>query len=189
MKIVCIGDSLTFGYGVRETECWVSLLRKGLDSEVINKGINGDTTDGMKYRFQRDVINKSPTHVIVMGGSNDLIIGRSKNDIIRNIEEMINLSINSGIEPIIGIQPLMEAEMANKYWSAYTDFKQVNEDIRAYRDWVTSYTKTVNISFFDFYKAINEGMYKHKKEEIYIDGVHFTPKGHSIMAGVTNIKK
>ncbi|QUH27062.1 GDSL-type esterase/lipase family protein [Serpentinicella alkaliphila] len=189
MKIVCIGDSLTFGYGVREIECWVSLLRKGLNGEVINKGINGDTTDGMTYRFQRDVISKSPTHVIIMGGSNDLIMGRSKTDIINNIEEMINLSIKDGVMPIIGIQPPMDAEMANKYWSAYTDFKQVNENIRAYRDWATSYIKKTNLTCFDFYKAINESMYKYKKEEIYIDGVHFTPRGHSIMAGIINIKK
>ena len=35
MKIVCIGDSLTEGYGIEKEYCWVNLLRNGLNIEII----------------------------------------------------------------------------------------------------------------------------------------------------------
>lgn len=38
MKLVCIGDSLTYGYGVSSKSCWTELLKKHLNMEVINKG-------------------------------------------------------------------------------------------------------------------------------------------------------
>ena len=51
MSIICIGDSLTFGYGVNESENWVSVVSKRIKERIINKGIPGDTTCQMKERF------------------------------------------------------------------------------------------------------------------------------------------
>ena len=55
MKIICIGDSLTEGYGVGRPENWVTLLNERSENDIINKGISGDTTGGMLARFQKDV--------------------------------------------------------------------------------------------------------------------------------------
>lgn len=37
MKLVCIGDSLTYGYGVPSNACWVELLNKNLGWNTLNK--------------------------------------------------------------------------------------------------------------------------------------------------------
>lgn len=73
MKLVCLGDSLTYGYKVKPSETWPSLVKQKLNIEVLNKGINGDTTMGMLGRYNFDVRSESPSHVILMGGGNDLI--------------------------------------------------------------------------------------------------------------------
>ena len=47
MKLICIGDSLTFGYGVRPSQRWTRLCAQETGGEIVNEGISGDTTGGM----------------------------------------------------------------------------------------------------------------------------------------------
>ncbi|MDR1160507.1 MAG: GDSL-type esterase/lipase family protein, partial [Syntrophomonadaceae bacterium] len=69
MKIVCIGDSITWGFPFGPEYSWVYQLEKSLEAEVINEGINGNTTSQMWRRFEHDVIKQRPSHVIIMGGA------------------------------------------------------------------------------------------------------------------------
>ena len=73
MKIVCIGDSLTSGFGVFKDKRWTELMIKNHKLNIINKGINGDTTTGMLCRFFDDVLSLKPSLAIIMGGCNDFI--------------------------------------------------------------------------------------------------------------------
>ena len=54
MKIYCLGDSLTTGYGVSGSDCWVRRVAVKTGFEMINAGLNGDVTLGMAARFYRD---------------------------------------------------------------------------------------------------------------------------------------
>ena len=75
MKIVCLGDSLTYGFGVSRSNSWTNIVNKETRLEIVNKGINGDTTSGMLARFNEDVVKNSPDIVFIMGGTNDFIAG------------------------------------------------------------------------------------------------------------------
>ena len=83
IKIACIGDSITFGYEIEETQKWTTLLSEELNVEVVNCGINGDTTAGMLSRFDAILDLHKPTHVIITGGTNDLWFGL-KDELIIN---------------------------------------------------------------------------------------------------------
>ena len=74
MKLICIGDSFTRGFGVKKKESWVSQISIE-NADVINMGINGDTTSGMLARFTNDVILEKPNYVLITGGTNDFISG------------------------------------------------------------------------------------------------------------------
>lgn len=52
MKLICIGDSLTFGYGVRPSRRWTRLCAQETGWEIVNEGISGDTTGGMLVRLR-----------------------------------------------------------------------------------------------------------------------------------------
>lgn len=68
--IVCFGDSLTEGV---LGAAYVDLLRARLpDAQLINAGINGDTTLNLLRRLERDVVPHRPDRVIVLVGLNDL---------------------------------------------------------------------------------------------------------------------
>ena len=60
MKICCLGDSLTAGYGVRPENCWVSLLNHRTSYTWINCGIPGDTSLGMLTRLRTDILPQKP---------------------------------------------------------------------------------------------------------------------------------
>lgn len=184
MKIVCFGDSLTFGFGVYPSKCWVSLLRQCLKCDVLNKGTNGDTTSGMLSRSYMDIIESkpTPTHAIIMGGTNDLLQGYSLNNIISNIEELILESEKNNIEPIIAVQIPVEETMAKIYWYDGIDYNSVNKNLEIYKNWVIEYSANNSIKHINFYSRFIEELQKKEKSELYIDGIHPTALGHKIMA-------
>jgi len=65
VSIVCIGDSLTFGYGVDKSQNWVSILSTRIEEKIINKGVPGNTTFEMKERFLKDVVHYMPSKVLI----------------------------------------------------------------------------------------------------------------------------
>ncbi len=98
--IVAIGDSITQAdthwsvQGHRNTiqGGWVARLENRLcedfpdEYEVVNKGINGDTVQGVLNRLDRDVILLQPDIVIVAIGTND---------IFGNLSEVPNMTPDS----------------------------------------------------------------------------------------------
>jgi lysophospholipase L1-like esterase len=180
MKIVCIGDSLTFSFGVSQKFRWTNLLQNKLKFKVINKGINGDTTAGILSRSYRDVIKIHPSHVIIMGGTNDFIMGRSAESVAENIILLTQEARNNNITPIIGIQMFIAVDMAKKLWSPYVDFKKVNEKITLYRQIIIQYCTNKNIQYLDFYEEFSKKIHN-ENINYYIDGIHPSIKGHEIM--------
>ena len=72
MKIVCFGDSLTFG---SVGHSYIKYL--DTDNKVINRGINGDTTACMHGRLKRYISKASNTDTniyVVAIGTNDLLL-------------------------------------------------------------------------------------------------------------------
>ncbi len=102
-SIVCLGDSITYGFPFRPEESWVALSSKDLGLNMVNRGANGDTTRGMRRRFKKDVVSLNPAYVIIMGGANDAFMGYSQEKFEENLEAMAAEAINSGICPVIGL--------------------------------------------------------------------------------------
>jgi lysophospholipase L1-like esterase len=79
--VVFLGDSITQG--------WSSLAKDFPNLHVANRGISGDTTRGVLYRLQADVIDLNPTAVVLLIGTNDIGLGASPEDIADNIREIL----------------------------------------------------------------------------------------------------
>ena len=71
MKIVCLGDSLTWvGYGGSYFEELVKLMP---EHEWINAGVGGNTVINLLRRVDDDVLRHEPDGVFVMVGGNDAV--------------------------------------------------------------------------------------------------------------------
>ncbi len=184
MKIVFLGDSLTYGYGVRRNVAWINLLNETGDFEAINKGINGDTTGGMLSRFQSDVKDLKPSIVHIMGGANDVICNATEDDLKPNIMAMVHQAHAYGIKPIVGIAPSGLGGKICDEWSNFTDFKRVSEVLLRYREWLFKFCKAFGADYIDYHAKINEYMDKKNIESLFFDGLHFSEEGNKLMADI-----
>ena len=149
MKLLCLGDSLTYGYDVRPQERWTTLVSNRSTIEIDNKGQCGDTTAGMVFRLhQLDLIGYDA--FFVMGGSNDILLDKDFSAVCRNMESLVSL-LKSQEEPVyIGIPPLTKSESAYYGWQEAGAVHRHNEILRRYRQcsWTIVRTWTVRSSTF-----------------------------------------
>ncbi len=89
-RIVCLGDSITRGYGLPAGHAWPALLeaalhesREGAIWSVVNAGVPGDTILQGLARMERDVLIHRPAVVFVAFGLNDAHLARRSTDVLR----------------------------------------------------------------------------------------------------------
>lgn len=112
INAIFVGDSITWQWGRREGEYSKTNYPLKIDfnpaymvdngstvtvyfhpgffsaNGYIDKGISGQNTTQMKARFKKDVLDLNPIAVVIMGGTNDLAQGVTKDDIVANIASM-----------------------------------------------------------------------------------------------------
>ncbi len=73
-KITCIGDSITrMRYGfVERLRVYLNALYPGRNWQVVNQGIDGDTSSGVADRFQKDALGNGSELIVVLVGVNDI---------------------------------------------------------------------------------------------------------------------
>lgn len=179
---IFIGDSLTFGYGVPTNENWVYKLQKSLNCNVINKGINGNTTVDMLLRFSKDVDSNNPISVFIMGGTNDLLSNRSLSSIIKNIETMIKDSLSINCEIIVGIPPTIIGCDAYKLFSPSSTYDYCENELPKLREALIKLSEKYNLQYLDFYNLTLENMYT----DIFNDGIHLNVKGQNLLFNYAN---
>ncbi len=88
-RIVCLGDSITRGYGVPASQAWPARLEAILSRnarppwQVINAGVPGDTILQGLARLERDVSPHRPDVVFIAFGLNDAHLARRSTDVHR----------------------------------------------------------------------------------------------------------
>src|SRR6516162_6432316 len=75
--LLVFGDSLSEGYGIRQSEAWPSLLqtRLGDRCRVVNASVSGETTAGGRTRFPAALRKHQPSAVVLQLGANDALRG------------------------------------------------------------------------------------------------------------------
>jgi acyl-CoA thioesterase-1 len=133
-KVVCLGDSLTAGLGLVETESYPSLLQKKIDAEelpfeVVNAGVSGDTSAGGLRRLDWALQGDVKVLIVALGG-NDALRGLSVAEMRANISAIVARARDKGvIVMIVGMQA--PPNFGQEYTVA---FRQVFFDVaREYR--------------------------------------------------------
>jgi acyl-CoA thioesterase I len=91
--VLDLGDSLTAGYGLPESEAFPAQLqawlsRQGIAARVVNAGVSGDTTAGGLARLDWALADK-PDLVILALGANDALRGIDPASVRANLDAMI----------------------------------------------------------------------------------------------------
>jgi acyl-CoA thioesterase-1 len=92
--ILIVGTSLTAGYGIDPEQAYPALIQRRLDSlgmnyEVINAGVSGETSSGALHRM--DWLLKQPIDVFVLEtGANDGLRGLPVDSLRANIQQILD---------------------------------------------------------------------------------------------------
>ncbi len=166
MKLVCLGDSLTEGYDIDLSKAWCNRLAGSAEISVVNAGISGDTTGGMLARFMHDVVAQKPSHVFIMGGTNDVYLGVRNKDILANIYAMVHQAKFHNIAFIVGIPT-----------RAYVDQSQID----VYREELIHFCKDHDYRYIDMGTTLEHS-------DFLADGVHPNLSGHDKMYETIRVK-
>ena len=70
--------------------------------EVLNRGVNGERSDQIRARFERDVIEARPAVVVLIAGVNDVYQGRPATDVTTELRAMYDRAAKAGIKVVAG---------------------------------------------------------------------------------------
>jgi len=125
-SIICFGDSITFGYGANPGEDYPTALSKMVKLEVINAGVDGDTSFSALERLEQDVLSKNPRLVIVEFCGNDFLKKIPKETTIKNLGEVIDRIQAKGI--MVALVDISAGLFFREYRAA---FKKLAEEKQA----------------------------------------------------------
>jgi len=181
VKIVALGDSTTAGTpgftspledppngrGDETSQYAYWLMKAHPEWTVINRGVNGERSDQIRARFDRDVIQASPAAVVIIAGVNDVYQGRTVDHVIEQLHGMYARAAGAGILVVAGsIVPYNTATPEQN-----TRMRQINDWIRRQPD----------VAFADTRSAVAASDNPDKLFESP-DGLHPTAAGYHRMA-------
>lgn len=105
-KVVALGDSLTAGFGLTETESMPYLLQQklqadGFDFEVVNAGVSGDTSLGGLERVDWVLEQENVKVMIVELGGNDLLRRMPVDAMKSNLSKIIEKAKAKGVRVLL----------------------------------------------------------------------------------------
>lgn len=187
LKAVFVGNSIVAGYPWNKGKSFVSVLRKlwkdnNVGIEIINKGVNGDTTAGIKARFEDDVLSHGPDIVFYMTGTNDFIYrDASPDEAFVNLEEMAAAADKLNAVSVF-ITPLpVDAGKAECMWMAGCgiSYDAVNRDLDLFSELIRSSGRPY-VDMNSLYPVFVEQT--GDVDLAYLDGLHPMPAGHEFIA-------
>ena len=103
--ILFIGDSITQGYGVKETQAYPEIVQhllqmRGHAVRVINGGISGSVTADADHRM-RWYLRASPQIVVLALGGNDGLKGTSPDLVKKNLSLAIDYAQSHGMKVLL----------------------------------------------------------------------------------------
>lgn len=187
LKIVFIGNSIINGFPYDRNQEFVSLYRNASGNEVINKGINGDTVQGVMRRFAQDALAYKPDIVVMMTGTNEFIYNESlPEQCMKDIINLVELAQNHGIEPVL-LTPLpVDPQMAKSRWMVCddVDYEIVQEHIIELKKRINNYGQESHVRVIDTNYAFSEYVALVGEQTAYYDGIHPTREGHRFLAEI-----
>ena len=185
ITIVAMGDSTTagtpgwksrleappLGAGDETSQYAWWLMKAHAEWNVLNHGVNGERSDQIRGRFERDVVDQNPVAVVILAGVNDVYQGREAQHVIEQLAAMYRRATRENIHVVAGtIVPYNTAT------------PEQNARMRAVNEWIRKRAaEDPNVNFVDTRAAVASPDDADRLFESP-DGLHPSPAGYRRMA-------
>ena len=168
-RIVFMGNSITEGWKTLRPDFFAN-------TSFVNRGISGQTTPQMLLRFRQDVVNLSPSAVVILAGINDIAgnTGPSTIEMIfNNIASMAEIAKANNIKVIL-------CSVLPAYDFPWRPGLEPAEKVVKLNALLKSYAKKHNLGYVDYFSAMVNDV-KGLRKELGSDGIHPNAEGYAIM--------
>ena len=174
-QIVFIGDSITDLYTL-------DTYYSDLPLAVYNRGIGGDTTQGVLNRLQGSLFDIAPSKIVLMIGTNDINGGSSDTEILDNYEAIL-LSVKEKLPSteIYCMSVIPQNEKLEEYTTL--DISETTEKIKRINPLIeslaTEYGATY-VNLFPYLSDTNDRLIAEYSD----DGLHLNAEGYEIWTSI-----
>lgn len=169
-RVVFLGDSIMDYWGSHNGK-WFTY------SGWINRGIGGQTTQQLLLRERHDVLDLHPQAVVLEGGSNDMRLGFSPEEIRDNILSMGELAQANGLKVfVVQMTPVCDCVRA------LTGLRTVDR-IHHLNELLVAMAQKKHWDVLDFNTPLADADGK-MRAELTVDGVHPNDRGYELLAPV-----
>ena len=179
MRILCFGDSNTYGYDPRgffgdrygAGDRWVDLLTKQTGHDCFNAGSNGREIPRNPYALRLLTEQQEMDIFLVMLGTNDLLQGATAKEAATRMEEFLTPMIPHCKQILLVAPPPMKR-------GAWVPTNELAAESIHLAEEYKFLAEKLSIPFVDT---------RHWNIKLTFDGVHFTEEGHHTFA--ENLRK
>ncbi|MDD2644509.1 MAG: GDSL-type esterase/lipase family protein [Methanobacteriaceae archaeon] len=164
-NIYFLGDSLTDGCE------WSELLS---NPKIKNRGIMGDSTEGVLNRLNQ-ITQSKPQKVFIMIGINDLLNNIETTKILDNYQKIITTIRNDSPKTKIYIESVLPLN----FELDKTKRPINNQNISDFNNNLKNFTDNSNIFYIDLYSAFLNSSWQ-LNEKYTLDGIHLNGQGYLI---------
>jgi acyl-CoA thioesterase-1 len=168
VTVLAFGDSLTQGYGLPEAQGLVPqldawLAANGVEVDLINAGVSGDTTAGGAARVDWSLTPEVDAMIVTLGG-NDLLRGLDPSDARSNLRAILESARSRDVEVL-----LVGMKAPGNYGAEYkTAFDSIYPDLA--QEFGTLY-------FENFFAGLGQDDPAQARRYFQPDGIHPNSEG------------
>lgn len=169
--IVMLGNSLT-----ENGRDWQERL--GTTKHVVNRGIIGDNTVGMRERLYQ-IAPYRPKAIFLMAGINDMVGNTSYELVAQHVITLIEAIRSQAPETKLFVQSILPIDETEGRWRSLAGR---TDDIPFANMLIQAYCETHGITFIDIFHRMTRGRSNQLRAELSGDGLHLTEQGYRVWA-------
>jgi len=158
-EIVFLGNSIT------EQGTWRELFQ---NNHIINRGIGGDTTDGVLYRLDEVTVSK-PDKIFLLIGTNDLRDGKSPDYIVNRIKQIVVKIKKDSPNTLIYLQSVLPT---------YNRAERPNKAIIAINEGMKIIASEEKVNYINLFSEFIDSETQELEKKYSLDGLHLNGKGY-----------
>ena len=169
-----MGRETPYGHYLQE---WL-----GGSADIQIRGICGELTGEMAMRFRRDVLQQQPSHVVLLGGTNDLGWNAQPAEIMRNLVKMYESARASQVMLIPVTVPSIRVDAAGGGPDAEAWIGQHLSRRAELNGLIQEYALSKGLPWIDLFMATVESTTGQLAAQYSNDGLHLTTAGYRLLA-------
>ena len=166
-EIVFLGNSIT------QRGPWMELFQ---NKHIVNRGISGDTTDGIIYRLS-EVTESHPKKVFLLVGVNDIAYKKTPKYIVDKIELIINTIKKDSPKTTIYLESILPT---------YGRKERPNSTIKEINIGLEKLASKKEIKFLNIYPSFVDNKTQELNKKYSLDGLHMNGDGYAMWKNLIN---